>query len=1178
MTDSPPRLFRLCLWLTLLFAVSLAAQSVVVAHQARIRGLPSGFPAPVAGAGVPILGVNVALEQYDNEELETALTRIAKGGFVWVRQSFTWSQIEPEPGRFDWTVPDRIMAALARHPGLRLVAVLDDSPHIPPAEPDRFAAFAHAFAARYGAQVDDYQVWDEPNLADHWGGGPANPPAYADLLARTARAIRAADTNARIILAGLAPTVETGPQNLSDVRYLEQLYQAGAAPYFDVVAGKPYGFYTGPDDRRADEAVLNFARLLLLREVMVAHGDAGKAVWASHWGWNALPLGWMGAPSAWGQTDETTQAVRTVAALERARAEWPWAGALILDHFQPFAAPGDPRWGFALVGPDFAPRPVYDAVAAWAAALPDAAPAGGYPALNPWATYEGGWRVGPLGADAGRPTVSDTTAGGYPALLATGSDGDRATFRFAGSAVALTVRRGPYRAFLYVTVDGEPANGLPRDEVGRAYVVLYDRTPSVATVPLATALPPGPHTVEVVAEGGQGQWALADWRVGVEPVYDGYSWKVAGLVVAGLALAALLVRDARRVEWTTLGQTFLSWPEWAQVALIAGLTGLLWATAGASWGRDLSPASCFPPPASCFLLPASCFLLSLLVLPVLASLLTLRLDLGLALVACAAPFYLHPGDMLYRALSLPEVLVVLCGVGAVVRAAMRSSRGAEETGGRGDKETGGQGDKETGRQGDGETGGQGDGETGGQGDKETGGQGDGETGGQGDRETGRQGDGEARGHGNRKGGRVALTPLDWAVLLVVLAAGVAGLVAVDRWAALFELRAVFLLPALYYLLLRLARPGGSAELALSPSTLLGMNSVKGLAEAGRARWRIVDGLVLGATGVAVIGLAQYALGRNLVVAEGGLPRLQSVYYSPNNVGLYLGRVWPLLVAVALWGGRGHRRTLYGLALVVVTLALVLSFSRGALLLGLPASVLAMGWLAGAGLSSARRYRWLALALVLAGVLALVPLLRLPRFASLLDLQEGSTFFRLELWRSSLALIREHPWFGVGPGNFQATYRSRYVLPSAWQEFNLEHPHNVYLDHWTRLGLLGLLAVVAVQVVFWRALLQCHREYSWRRSKPSPPRASWAETSRQRQPPAAQQAPATGALSISLGLVGSMAGLLAHGLVDNTLFFPDLALIFFLTLALVQWTVSVPLPSREGTGEGEPLESQLVLSP
>jgi len=239
--------------------------------------------------------------------------------------------------------------------------------------------------------------------------------------------------------------------------------------------------------------------------------------------------------------------------------------------------------------------------------------------------------------------------------------------------------------------------------------------------------------------------------------------------------------------------------------------------------------------------------------------------------------------------------------------------------------------------------------------------------------------------------------------------------------------------------------------------------------------------------------------------------------SPRRLGTAVNRrCWVVSLPSTGSSGRcGRRQALYALALVPVTLALLLSFSRGALLLGLPVAVLVMGWRAGG------RYRWVALALVVAGALALVPLLRVPRFASMLDLQQGSTFFRLELWRSSLALIREHPWFGVGPGNFLEAYRTRYVLPSAWQEFNLEHPHNVYLDHWTRLGLLGVLAGLAVQVAFFKA--QSPKPKS-QRSRPE-------------------------ASSISLGLAGSMAALLAHGLVDNTLFFPDLALVFFLTLAL-----------------------------
>jgi len=974
------RWLRLCLWLALLLGLALAAQSVVVAHQNRARGLPQSFPAPVAGADAPILGLNVALEQYDPEqgELDVALTRIGDAGFVWVRQSFYWSRIEPQPGNFDWSFPDRIMTALADHPKLRLIAVLEDDPPVPPADPGRFASFAAAFAIRYGMEVEVYQIWDEPNLASHWGDGPVSPPAYANLLAQSANSIRIVDPDARILLAGLAPTVETGPRNLSDLSYLEQLYQAGAAPYFDIVCGKPYGFYTGPHDRRVPEngSLLNFSRLLLLREVMVEHGDSDRAVWASHWGWNALPPDWTGGPSLWGQMDEATQAEYTIAALERARTEWPWVGAMILNHFQPLAPPDDPRWGFALMGPDDNPRPIYDAVADWAAALPQAAPVGGYPAHNPWAAYEGDWRVGPLAADVG-------------------SADDKASFRFDGTSVALTVRRGPYRAFLYVTVDGAPANALPRDEDGRAYLVLYDNEPSLTTVPLAAGLSPGTHLVEVAPERGQGQWALVDWRVGAEPVRDSFTWKMAGLAVAGLALVALLIHDGRRVEWGRLTHSFLLWPEWAQEALAVGLTGLLWVAAGVSWGRDWA---------------SPWLVVSLFLLPTLTALFALRPDLGLALVALTAPFYLHPGAMFYSALSLPEILVLLCAASSPALW-IRKFRG------------------------------------------------------------------------------LRITAIDCAVVLLLLAALSAGAVAADTRVALFELRAVFLIPGIYYALLR-----------LTP-----------LDE--RMRRRLVGAFVLGAVGMAAVGLAQYVMGSNLVLAEGGLPRLQSVYFSPNSAALYLERTWPLLLVGVVWHESVRRRLLYALALALVTLALLFSFSRGALLLALPASLLAMGWLAGSGSPAARRYRWAALLLVAIGASVLIPLLRLPRFASLLDLQQGSSFFRLELWRSSLALIRQHPWFGVGPGNFLEAYRTRYILPSAWQEFNLEHPHNIYLDHWTRLGLLGVLAGIAIQVAFFRTQIPNSR---------SP---------------------------ISLGLMGGVVALLAHGLVDNTLFFPDLALTFFLILAL-----------------------------
>ncbi len=85
-----------------------------------------------------------------------------------------------------------------------------DNPLAPPADPDDMARFAAAFATRYGDKVRYYQVWDEPNIAPHWGNHWIEPVAYAQLLKAVAPAIRAADPDAVIATAALAPTTDRG--------------------------------------------------------------------------------------------------------------------------------------------------------------------------------------------------------------------------------------------------------------------------------------------------------------------------------------------------------------------------------------------------------------------------------------------------------------------------------------------------------------------------------------------------------------------------------------------------------------------------------------------------------------------------------------------------------------------------------------------------------------------------------------------------------------------------------------------------------------------------------------------------------------------------------------------------------------------------------------------------------
>jgi len=750
---------------------------------------------------------------------------------------------------------------------------------------------------------------------------------------------------------------------------------------------------------------------------MEAHGDGGKALWISHFGWNALPPVapaarpvWEDVPSIWGTVDESAQAAYTVGALERARREWPWVGAMCLAHLQPdlsLPAPGagtpDARrhWGFALIGPDGVPRPVYDAVAGWAR-RPAANDPGYWTPASGIAGWEGGWELSELGADPGQE-------GTYTV-----------TIPFWGTDFGLRARRGNYRAYFYVTVDGKPANALPRDESGRAYVVLTspDYQPQEVTIPVARGLPPGLHTAVVVAERGWDQWPLAGWSVNYRPDDRPYRAALGGLATLALAALAGLILVGRKTDWGKVGRAAMeAWSrlsegvQWA-ITLIA--TGLLWAGAWMTWGTETASGvfrrlgdgggMAVTLAAAGLFYYSPWFLLTVLAALLLFVCLLLRPEFGLALIAALAPFYTLPRPLLDKAFSMAEIVTLM------TLAAW--------------------------------------------------------------------------------GVRVTLT-----LLLVALAS---TLQADFQRVAWRELRTTILEPAMFYLMLR----------------TLPMNR-QGQAQGLPLQWRVADFFVLGGVAVAVIGLVQYALGVNLITAEGGLPRLRSVYGSPNNVGLYLGRVLPLLVAVAMLARDRRRKLAYGLAALPVGAALLLSFSKGALLLGVPAALVTVGLLAGG------RWRWATLALLLVMALALVPLLRLPRFASLFTTQEGTTFFRIKLWQGTVAMIRDHFWLGVGPDNFLYHYRSRYILPSAWQEPDLSHPHNFLLDFWARLGVLGAVVGIGLQVAFWRAALPLRRHPD----------------------------PDTRALAV--GLMGGVADMLAHGLVDHSFFLVDLAYAFFLALALAE---------------------------
>ncbi len=81
---------------------------------------------------------------------------------------------------------------------------------------------------------------------------------------------------------------------------------------------------------------------------------------------------------------------------------------------------------------------------------------------------------------------------------------------------------------------------------------------------------------------------------------------------------------------------------------------------------------------------------------------------------------------------------------------------------------------------------------------------------------------------------------------------------------------------------------------------------------------------------------------------------------------------------------------------------------------------------------------------------------------MLSLASKSLGYRLQYWQSSLAMIADHPWLGVGPGQFQNAYTA-YMLPTASEE--IADPHNFLIEVWATAGTPALLVLLALLVAF-----------------------------------------------------------------------------------------------------------------
>jgi putative inorganic carbon (HCO3(-)) transporter len=237
-------------------------------------------------------------------------------------------------------------------------------------------------------------------------------------------------------------------------------------------------------------------------------------------------------------------------------------------------------------------------------------------------------------------------------------------------------------------------------------------------------------------------------------------------------------------------------------------------------------------------------------------------------------------------------------------------------------------------------------------------------------------------------------------------------------------------------------------------------------------------------------VAAFAIGQSLLASAhgvpsgesaftfGGLARAQGTMGNPTLLATFLAMLLPVALGALLSADSWRERALLLNAMVVMSLALVLSFSRAGLL-GALIGVLIVG--------ASRLRNWKRSGLLIAGFASLIivgALVVLPargglslgqsvidRIVSVTDPMAGSNATRLHVWEDTVRLIASRPLVGYGPDTFGLVYPA--FESGNWTPgFRIDKAHADTLQVAATQGLFGLAAYVALLLaalsMFWRA--------------------------------------------------------------------------------------------------------------
>ncbi len=228
--------------------------------------------------------------------------------------------------------------------------------------------------------------------------------------------------------------------------------------------------------------------------------------------------------------------------------------------------------------------------------------------------------------------------------------------------------------------------------------------------------------------------------------------------------------------------------------------------------------------------------------------------------------------------------------------------------------------------------------------------------------------------------------------------------------------------------------------------------------------RCVSAITSSSVIVAAIGVLQYIFGyavdawtdKNYFPEISG--RVVSVFDNPNVLAVYLVLSFPLLLGKLSSAQTGRGKLLGWISVATVAVCLVFTWSRAAWL-AVIICVLLMGLI-----NNRKTFK----VLLIAGFAVpffpfVLPNSVVRRFASIGNLADSSSYYRVYTWRGSLRAARDYFWGGAGYG--PSAYAEVYPQYAYAGIEAAEHSHNLFVQILFGLGVFGLVIFIAALFMF-----------------------------------------------------------------------------------------------------------------